>query len=43
MLYFKELKNVFDTTFETLNNDFGVLSFIKNELDNSKKYGINSY
>lgn len=43
LMYFKELKNVFDCTYETLNNDFSVLSFIQNELDNSKKYGINNY
>jgi hypothetical protein len=43
LLYFKELKNVFDTTYETLNMDFGVLSFIQNEMENSKKYGINNY
>lgn len=43
LLYFKELKNVFDTTYETLNNDYSVLSFIQNELENSKKYGINNY
>jgi hypothetical protein len=43
LMYFKELKNVFDTTYETLNNDFSVLSFIQNDLENSKKYGINNY
>ena len=43
LVYFKELKNVFDTTYETLNNDFGVLSFIKNELENSKKYRTSNY
>ena len=43
LIYFKELKNVFDTTYETLNNDFGVLSFIKNELENSKKYRTSNY
>lgn len=43
LLYFKELKNVFDTTYETLNSDYSVLSFIQTELENTKKYGINNY
>lgn len=39
--YFKELKNVFDTTYETLNADFGMLSFIKSEMEN-RKYKLNN-
>lgn len=43
LYYFKELKNVFDTTYETLNNDNSMLSFIQSEIENTKKYGSNNY
>lgn len=43
LVYFKEMKNLFDTTYDTLNNDFGVLSFIQNELEYTKKYGGSNF
>jgi len=43
MHYFRELKNAFEMTYDSLNQDFITLSFISQEMENSKKSGKNQF